>query len=90
MCKILNEQEVKPHKVRYYWNAATRVQREDGGGSVLYREVKIIKETAVASKKKPSDAVAIISYDEKLVSKQSRRPPGPAAEPACMRLRARS
>ena len=31
----------------------------------VYREVKIIKETAAASKKKPSDAVAIVSYDEK-------------------------
>jgi DDE superfamily endonuclease len=31
----------------------------------VYRQVKILKETAVASKKKPSDAVAIISYDEK-------------------------
>jgi hypothetical protein len=27
--------------------------------------VKIIKETAAKAKKKPSDAVAIISYDEK-------------------------
>src|SRR5271166_4078209 len=31
----------------------------------VYREVKVIKETAAASKKKPSDAVAIVSYDEK-------------------------
>ena len=31
----------------------------------FYRKVKIIKETAAASKKKPSDAVAIVSYDEK-------------------------
>jgi transposase len=31
----------------------------------VYPEVKIIKETAAASKKKPSDAVAIVSYDEK-------------------------
>jgi len=30
----------------------------------VYRQVKILKETAIASKKKPSDAVAIISYDE--------------------------
>jgi hypothetical protein len=29
----------------------------------VYRQVKIIRETAVASKKKPSDAVAIVSYD---------------------------
>src|SRR5882672_12066663 len=31
----------------------------------VYREVKIIKETAAAAKQKPSDAVAIVSYDEK-------------------------
>src|ERR1022692_2184130 len=31
----------------------------------IYREVKIIKETAAAAKQKPSDAAAIVSYDEK-------------------------
>jgi transposase len=31
----------------------------------VYRQVKILKETAAASKKKSSNAVAIISYDEK-------------------------
>ena len=31
----------------------------------VYRRVKLLKKVAVASKKKPSDAVAIISYDEK-------------------------
>jgi len=31
----------------------------------VYREVKILKETAAALKTQPSDAVAIISYDEK-------------------------
>src|ERR1700761_803384 len=66
LCKILNEQEVKPHKVRYY------LERRDPEFKAkmaevlcVYREVKIIKETAAASKKEPSDAVAIVSYDEK-------------------------
>src|SRR5262250_4015680 len=66
VCKILNEQEVKPHKVRYY------LERRDPEFKAkmaevlcVYREVKIIKETAAAAKQKPSDAVAIISYDEK-------------------------
>ena len=65
LCKILNEQEIKPHKVRYY------LERRDPEFKAkmaevlcVYREVKIIKETAAASKK-PSDAVAIVSYDEK-------------------------
>jgi hypothetical protein len=31
----------------------------------VYRQVKLIKETAAAAKQKPSDAVAIVSYDEK-------------------------
>src|SRR6266403_1874147 len=66
VCKILNEQEVKPHKVRYY------LERRDPEFKAkmaevlcIYREVKIIKETAAAAKQKPSDAVAIVSYDEK-------------------------
>ena len=66
LCKILNEQEIKPHKMRYY------LERRDPEFKAkmaevlcVYREVKIIKETAAASKKKPSDAVAIVSYDEK-------------------------
>src|ERR1700752_2883348 len=66
VCKILDQQEVKPHKVRYY------LERRDPEFKAkmaevlcVYREVKIIKETAAASKKEPSDAVAIVSYDEK-------------------------
>jgi hypothetical protein len=31
----------------------------------VYREVKLIKETAAAAEQKPSDAMAIVSYDEK-------------------------
>ena len=61
VCKILNEQEVKPHKVRYY------LERRDPEFKAkmaevlcIYREVKIIKETAAAAKQKP-----IVSYDEK-------------------------
>src|SRR5712672_1146772 len=66
VCKILNEKEVKPHKVRYYLERRDP-EFEEKMAEVLcvYREVKIIKETAAAAKQKPSDAVAIISYDEK-------------------------
>ena len=66
VCKILNEQDVKPHKLRYY------LERRDPEFKAkmaevlcIHREVKIIKETAAAAKQKPSDAVAIVSYDEK-------------------------
>ena len=55
VCKILNEQEVKPHRVRY------DLERRDPEFKAkmaevlcVYREVKIIKETASASKKTPS------------------------------------
>ena len=64
-CKILNEQEIKPHKVRY------SLERRDPEFKqkmtevlCVYREVKLIKEAA-AAKQEPGDAVAIVSYDEK-------------------------
>src|SRR5215217_1624151 len=63
VCKILNEQEVKPHKVRYYLERRDPEFKEKMAKVLcVYREVKILKETAAASKKKPSDAVAVISY----------------------------
>jgi transposase len=66
VCKILNEQEVKPHKVRYYLERRDPEFKEKMAEVLcVYREVKILKETAAGSKKKPSDAVAIVSYDEK-------------------------
>jgi hypothetical protein len=37
----------------------------------VYREVKVIKETAAAAKQKPSNAVAIISYDGPCRSRHS-------------------
>jgi transposase len=65
VCKILDEEEVKPHKVRYY------LERRDPDFAekmaqvlCVYRQVKILKKAA-AAKRKPDDAVAIISYDEK-------------------------
>jgi transposase len=66
VCKILNEQEVKPHKVRYYLECRDPEFKEKMAEVLcVYREVKIIKDAASASKKKPSEAVAIVSYDEK-------------------------
>ena len=65
VCKILNKQEVKPHKVRYYLERRD-AEFEDKMAEVLcvYREVAILKKAAAASKK-PAKAVAIVSYDEK-------------------------
>jgi transposase len=66
LCNILNEQDIKPHKVRYY------LERRDPEFKAkmaevlcVYREVKLIKEIAAAANEEPSDAVAIVSYDEK-------------------------
>jgi hypothetical protein len=60
VCKILDAEEVKPHKVHYY------LERRDPDFAekmaqvlCVYRRVKLLK------KKPPSDAVAIVSYDEK-------------------------
>jgi transposase len=67
VCKILDEQEVKPHKVRYYLERRDPEFKEKMAEVLcVYREVKLLKETAATSKKKKSnDAVAIVSYDEK-------------------------
>ena len=46
----------------------------------VYREVKLIKETAAAAKQKPSDAIAIVSYDaEARYSGDRNHGPRPAA-----------
>jgi transposase len=64
--KILNEEEVKPHKVRYYLEERDPEFAERMADVLcVYRKVKILKKAAGSSKKKQSDAVAIISYDEK-------------------------
>jgi transposase len=65
VCKILGQEEIKPHKVRYY------LERRDADfepkmAEVLcvYREVQVLKKAAAKSKNS-RPPVAIISYDEK-------------------------
>src|SRR5208282_1622351 len=66
LCKILNEQEIKPNKVRYYLERRDpQFKQKMAEVLCVYREVKLIKEKAAAAKRKPSEAVAIVSYDEK-------------------------
>jgi len=66
LCNILNEQEIKPHKVRYYLDRRDpQFKQKMAEVLCVYREVKLIKEAAVAAKQEPSNAVAIVSYDEK-------------------------
>jgi transposase len=70
VCKILDQDEVKPHKVRYYLE-----ERDPAFAAKMaevlcvYRQVKLLKEVAAAANKKlgkkPDGGVAIISYDEK-------------------------
>src|SRR4051794_6968880 len=66
VCKILDEQEIKPHKVRYYLERRDPDFKEKMAEVLcVYRQVKILKENAAKAKTKPSDSVAIVSYDEK-------------------------
>jgi transposase len=66
VCKILDQEEIKPHKVRYY------LERRDPDFAekmaevlCVYRQVKVLKAAAATAKEQPSDAVAVVSYDEK-------------------------
>ena len=66
LCSILNEREIKPHKVRYYLERRDpEFKQKMAEVLCVYREVKLIKETAAAANEELSDAVAIVSYDEK-------------------------
>src|SRR5246127_2317434 len=66
VCKILDQEEGKPHKVRHYLEQRDPDFAEKMAEVLcVYRQVKILKEAAAAGRKKPSKAVAIISYDEK-------------------------
>src|SRR6266576_590567 len=66
LCGILNDREIKPHKMRYYLERRDPLFKQKMAEVLsVYREVKVIKEAAAAAKQAPSDAVAIISYDEK-------------------------
>ena len=66
VCKILDQEEVKPHKVRYYLEQRDPDFAEKMAEVLcVYRQVRILKQAAAVSKKKLSDAMAIISYDEK-------------------------
>jgi transposase len=69
VCKILGQEEIKPHKVRYYLERRD-AEFEQKMAEVLcvYREVQVLKKAAAKAKKKskkPRKSVAIVSYDEK-------------------------
>ena len=65
VCKILGQEDIKPHKVRYYLERRD-AEFEQKMAQVLcvYREVQVLKKAAAKSKKSAQSA-AIVSYDEK-------------------------
>ena len=88
VCKILNALEIKPHKVRYYLEGRDPEFKEKMAEVLcVYREVKLLKETAAAAKKtKARKAVAIVSYDEKpgiqaIATTAPDLPPEPGVHP---------
>src|ERR1700723_2913864 len=69
VCKILGQEEIKPHKVRYHLERRD-AEFEQRMAEVLcvYREVQVLKKAAAKAKKKSKTSrqpVAIVSYDEK-------------------------
>src|ERR1700747_3553266 len=65
VCKILGQEEIKPHKVRYYLERRD-AEFEQKMAEVLcvYREVQVLKRAAAKSRK-AIKGVAVVSYDEK-------------------------
>ena len=62
VCKILAQDDVKPHKVRYYLERRDpEFKQKMAEVLCVYRQVKLLKEAKRHSDKK----VAIVSYDEK-------------------------
>jgi transposase len=96
VCKILDQEEVKPHKVRYYLEQRDPDFAEKMAEVLcVYRQVKLLKKAAAASKKaavskkKPTE-VAIISYDEKpgiqaIATTAPDLPPQPGVHPTFAR-----
>jgi transposase len=69
VCKILDAQDIKPHKIRYYLERRDPEFAEKMAEVLcVYREVEVLKDAAASQKgrkQKQKPAVAIISYDEK-------------------------
>src|SRR6516165_7429574 len=94
VCKILGQEEIKPHKVRYYLERRD-AEFEQKMAEVLcvYREVQVLKKAAAKSKnksKKSTKPVAIVSYDEKpgiqaIATTAPDLPPVPGVHPAFAR-----
>src|SRR5207237_5195372 len=65
VCKILGQEEVKPHKVRYYLeNRDAEFEQKMAEVLCVYREVAVLKKAPARSKRR-GKPVAIVSCDEK-------------------------
>lgn len=65
VCKILGQEEIKPHKVRYYLERRdAEFEQKMAEVLCIYREVQVLKKAAAKSKRSDK-TVAIVSYDEK-------------------------
>jgi transposase len=65
VCKIFGQENIKPHKVRYYLeNRDAEFEQKMAEVLCVYREVQVLKKAA-AKPRKSSKPVAIVSYDEK-------------------------
>ncbi len=90
VCKILDQDQVKPHKVRYYLEQRDPDFAEKMAEVLcVYRQVQILKEGGVAKANK-RNAVAIISYDEKpgiqaIATTAPDLPPKPGVHPSFAR-----
>jgi transposase len=94
VCKILADQEVKPHKVRYYLEKRDP-EFEPKMAEILcvYQQVALLREhgqSAVSAGEGMDGSLAVISYDEKpgiqaIGTTAPDRPPLPGASPTVMR-----
>ena len=94
VCKILDAQEIKPHKVRYYLERRDPDFKEKMAEVLcVYRKVEVLKKSAAAAAKRnkpPSEEVAILSYDEKpgiqaIATPAPDLPPEPGRRPSLAR-----
>jgi len=91
VCKILGQEEIKPHKVRYYLERRD-AEFEQKMAEVLcvYREVQVLKKATKG--KKPRKSMAIVSYDEKpgiqaIATTAPDLPPKPGVYPTFARVK---
>ena len=91
VCKILAEQEVKPHKVRYYLEQRDP-EFEPKMAEILcvYRQVAILRAEGQKSGGHDGTSLALVSYDEKpgiqaIGTTAPDRPPLPGTSPTVMR-----